>query len=119
MYGSEAPILYNGSTPVGPVSIHIRVCWIAAAMKFAELQQYAIKQLYTISSTNEDPISFLAEVCEPAPVMSVDLQGWARRFRVKFEGAVVHEDGETGGVSNYEKVTSLYGSRFYKQLWDK
>ena len=105
---------------------HIRVFKTAESMKFEELQSYAIKRLYDMPATCDDPVDALKELYndgkDSSSPIHAELHKWARKFLARSEdhrsqygyGSYNHFGGSDAfrGMSNYEKVLHLGGERF-------
>lgn len=67
---------------------HIRIFKLGEALKFEELQQYALLRLYTMRVTHENPLPALTELYNEAgddkskPIHS-ELHKWAREFLIR------------------------------------
>lgn len=101
------------------LSTHIRVFKAAESMKFEELQSYALKRMYEMLYTSDDPITALKELYNDGsskPVHS-ELHRWARKFLVQTELATsLSRDYYLGynrpdqvGTSNLQKLIDNHG----------
>lgn len=102
---------------------HIKVFKVAESMKFEELQQYALKRLYDMPTTSDDPIETLKEVYndgkDRGKPIHAELHKFARKFLTKSDDMIpayeyfTHGLGNAfRGTSNYEKIAQLCGQRF-------
>ena len=103
---------------------HIQVFKTAEAMKFEELQRYALKRLYDMPTTSDDPIEALKElyneVQDRSRPIHAELHKWARGFLARDEDRTSQYNSYPGygrqgisrGTSNYEKLIHWYGDRF-------
>lgn len=102
---------------------HIKVFKAAESMKFEELQSYALKRLYNMSTTAGDPIEALKELYnegrDSGKPIHAELHKWARHFLARREDQVSSyglagygRRGLTHGLSNYEKLLQWHGDRF-------
>ena len=102
---------------------HIRVFKIAEAMKFGELQEYALKRLYDMPTTSHDPIEALKEVYndtgrDSGGPIHAELHKWARKFLGRRDDMSSHGDFGYGrhdmfqGLSNHDKILQGCSDRF-------
>ncbi|TKA79640.1 hypothetical protein B0A55_03447 [Friedmanniomyces simplex] len=111
------------------VVAHLQTFKVAEAMKFEELQAYALRVLWDLQETDSDPIDALKvlynENDNSGPIHA-ELHKWARDFLGQTEdgGGVGTRDcfgyhnynGVYGRRSNLDKIIECYGDRF-KQLY--
>lgn len=102
---------------------HIRVFKIAECMKFEELQAYALKRLYDMSTASDDPVETLKELYndgrDRVKPIHAELHKWARKFLSQSDEMIPayeyfsHGFGDAiRGTSNYEKMRYGCGERF-------
>ncbi|KAK3708329.1 hypothetical protein LTR37_011594 [Vermiconidia calcicola] len=108
---------------------HVRVFKVAEDMKFHELQSYALKRLYDMPTTSDDPIDALRELYndgkDSGKPIHAELHKWARKFLERSEDHL-SPYGQHGyarndafrGMSNYEKLLYACGDRF-EELYHK
>lgn len=102
---------------------HIRVFKTAESMKFEELQAYALKRLYDMPTTSDDPVETLKELYndgrDRGKPIHAELHKWARKFLSRSDNVIpTYEYFNRGlgnmfrGTSNYEKILHICGNRF-------
>lgn len=102
---------------------HIKVFKTAESMKFEELQAYALKRLYDMPATSDDPIETLKELYndgkDKGKPIHAELHKWARKFLTRSDDMIPAYEYYTQGLgnafrgtSNYEKIAQLCGPRF-------
>ena len=102
---------------------NIKVFKTAESMKFEELQSYALKRLYDMPSTCDDPVEALKELYndgkDSGHPIHAELHKWARKFLARSEDHMSSNGYQSygsrdmcRGTSNYEKLLHTYGDRF-------
>jgi hypothetical protein len=106
--------------PSGGIDTLIKLFKVAEEMKFEELEEHVLKQLWKLTVTYDDPIEVLKELYDVegnnGPVHA-ELHKWARGFLAKqeFDPSQIAWDAyhhQWSGSSNYEKIMAWHGPRF-------
>jgi hypothetical protein len=81
------PPLIRGTDLAAPpyLTTSVRVFKLASALKFKELETYALSRLTSQSTTREDPLAVFSEIYNDSPDPHPDLRNWARAFLTRRE----------------------------------
>ena len=118
MAGVTAPKL-NG------IITFIRVFHVAETIKFEELLRYALKRLYDLQVTYDDPIAALKELYDTSSPIHAELHKWARKFLLRREDAIGsrydvsahtarHHATAAQGMTNYAKLLTWHSEAFHE-----
>ncbi|KAK5117774.1 hypothetical protein LTR85_008749 [Meristemomyces frigidus] len=129
VHGKGPPVIIpqamsRGASSAGLI-VHLQLFKVAEAIKFEELQDHILKQLWSLPATTDDPIDALKELYNDkdnsGPIHS-ELHKWARSFLLRTdEGSGENQLGYgwrgghqsmCRGMANYDKLIAFHGEKF-------